>query len=318
MAQLKTTPKDVFLQLLMLVTLYISVISLITLSFSYINYWFPDALDYYPYGLLDGIRVSSSMLIVAFPLLLFLSWLIQKDLRKNPKKHELKFRKWLVYLTLLIAAITIIIDLIQLVNSFYGGELTLPFTLKVLSVLILTGGVFGYYIWDVQHEPHKSKIPAMVAWGSSVLVLIVLALGFLVAGSPTHQREVRMDERRVSDLQMLQSEIINYWQMKEALPPTIDALKNELSGFLPPTDPDTEMAYEYTILEPLKFELCATFSHPNPFKYNQSSRPVGESYYYYKDITNEIWDHEAGRECFERTIDPELYPKPTGVLNPIR
>lgn len=312
MTEIKTSPKDVFLQLLMMVTLYIGVISLITLSFAYINYWFPDALNYYPSGLLDSIRYSSSMLIVAFPIFLFLSWLIQKDLRKTPEKHELKFRKWLVYFTLLIAAITIIIDLIQLVNRFYGGELTLPFALKILSVLILTGGVFGYYLWDIQHKPHKSKVPATVAWTASAAVLIMIVLGFFVAGSPSHQRQVRMDEQRVSDLQMLQNEIINYWQLKEVLPPNIDALKNEISGFIPPRDPETDMPYEYKGAEPLKFQLCATFNHPSPFTAGEFSRPTISVPYYkgYYGAPNEIWDHNAGPKCFERTIDPEFYPKP--------
>jgi len=303
MTTLRTSPKDVFLQLLMMVTLYIGVISLITLSFSYINYWFPDALDYYPYGLLDSIRISSSMLIVSFPILLLLSWLIQKDFRKTPGKHELKFRRWLVYLTLLVAAITIIVDLIQLVNSFYGGELTLPFGLKVLSVLILTGGVFGYYLWDVSHEPQKSNIPKITAWASSAIVFGMLILGFFVAGSPTHQREVRLDEQRVNDLQMLQSEITNYYQLKQALPENADQLKNELRGFIPPNDPETDEPYTYEKTGPLQFKLCADFNHPSQF----SGKEMRLSYPYGMD---EVWDHEAGEQCFERSIDPEFYPKP--------
>jgi len=46
-SSLKTTPKDVFLHLLMMVMLYIAVISLIIMSFSYVDYWYPDPLYYY-------------------------------------------------------------------------------------------------------------------------------------------------------------------------------------------------------------------------------------------------------------------------------
>jgi uncharacterized membrane protein len=151
------------------------------------------------------------MLIVSFPLLILLSWFIQRDLHKNPKKHELKFSKWLTYLTLFVSAITVVIDLIPLVNRFYSGELTMAFTLKVLSVLILTGAVFSYYVWDVQSEPHKSKVPRVVAWISSIAVIGMLVWGFFIAGSPMEQRSIRMDEQRISDLQNLQYEITNYW-----------------------------------------------------------------------------------------------------------
>jgi hypothetical protein len=312
MEPLKTTPKDVFLQLLMMVMLYICVISFITISFSYIDYWHPDPLNYYLQGTLDSIKHASSMLIVSFPLMLLLGWFIQKDFRKNPGKHELKFRKWLVYLTLFVSAITIVVDLIQLVYRFYGGDLTLTFSLKVLSVLILTGAVFGYYVWDVQSEPHKSKVPNRVAWTSSIAVVAMIVLGFIVVGSPTKQRQLRMDEQRVNDLSMLQGEIINYWTLKDTLPTSLNDLKNDLRGFIPPVDPETQAPYEYTAVEPLKFKLCATFTLPSQnSNIDGKTVPVATPYYYGGyPASGDLWTHDTGLKCFERTIDPSLYPKP--------
>jgi hypothetical protein len=307
----KTTPKDVFLHLLMLVMLYLVVISLITISFAYVDYWYPDPLNYYSGGALDGIRFSSSMLIVSFPILLVLSWFIQRDLYKVPQKHELKFSKWLTYLTLFVSAITIVIDLIQLVHRFYGGDLTTPFALKVLSVLVLTGAVFSYYVWDVQSEPHKSKVPRVVAWISSVVVIGMLVAGFFIAGSPTEQRAIRMDEQRIGDLQNIQYEVINYWQYKQELPASLDTLRNDITGFVPPIDPETKTPYEYAVVEPLKFKLCAIFNRPNPYNNDQAGvKTIPVPYYNgYPSPTNQTWDHEEGQKCFERTIDPELYPK---------
>ena len=313
MEKLRTTPKDVFLQLLMMVMLYICVISLITISFSYIDYWHPDPLNYYMQGTLDSIMHASSMLIVAFPLMLVLGWFIQKDFRKTPKKHELKFRKWLVYLTLFVSAITIVIDLIQLVYKFYGGDLTLPFSLKVVSVLILAGAVFGYYVWDVQSEPHKSKVPARVAWGSLAAIILMIILGFIIVGSPAKQRQLRMDEQRINDLSTLQGEIINYWTLKDTLPTSLDDLKNDIRGFIPPKDPESGMVYDYSVIDTLKFKLCANFDLPSRVTtIDGKSVPISTPYYYggYPSIS-ELWDHEAGTKCFERTIDPSLYPEAT-------
>jgi len=253
------------------------------------------------------------MLLVSFPILLLLSWFIQRGLRHNPKKHELKFSKWITYLILFISAITIVIDLIVIVHRFYSGDLTAPFALKVLSILVITGAVFSYYIWDVQHEPQKSKIPMAVGWISLIVVIGMLVLGFFIAGSPAKQRAIRMDEQRISDLQTLQYEIINYWQYKEELPASLDVLRNDITGFIPPLDPETKASYEYAVLEPLKFKLCAVFSLPDPYsgdKAGMETTPAVPYYNGYPSTMNQTWDHEAGQKCFERTIDPELYPKP--------
>lgn len=308
---LYTSPKDVFLHLLMMVMLYIGVISLISLSFAYINYSFPDPLDYYRFGILDNIRIQSSMLIVSFPLLLMLAKIIQRDFRKNPAKHNLKFRKWLVYLTLFFAALTIVIDLIQLVNRFYGGELTTSFILKVISVLTVAGAVFAYYIWDVQHEPYKSKVPALVAGIASVAIFFMLILGFFIAGSPATQRQIRMDERRINDLQMIQGEVINYWQLKRVLPPTLADLRSDINGFSVPSDPETNLFYEYSVLGPLKFSLCATFNKEDQNAAAENSKfsapvPYGREYPF---GASESWVHGVGRKCFDRIIDPEFFPK---------
>jgi len=303
--QLKTSPKDVFLNLLMMAMLYISVISLISLCFAYINTMFPDPLNYYRAYVLETIRFHSSMVVVAFPLLIILSRLIQKDVKMKPEKHELKFAKWLIYLTLFLAALALVIDLIQLVNTFYSGELTSAFLLKVLSVLVVAGAVFGYYLWDVQNKSLESNVPKKVAYASSAFVLVMLILGFVVAGSPAEQRKVRMDEARVTDLQMLQGEIVNYWQFKRELPTEITQVEDDIRGYKVPKDPETDAAYEYTMIAPLKFKLCATFDLKN----NDEPGAKFDPYAY----GSESWLHEAGQTCFERTIDPDLYP-----VNPVK
>lgn len=310
MQAVNTSPKDVFLHLLMLVMLYLSVFSLIGLCFAYVDYSFPDVLNNYRTGFLDSIRFHSAMLVVSFPLLLILAHFVQKEFRLLPKKHELRFYKWLTYLTLFVSAITIVIDLIQLVNRFYSGELTTPFLLKVMAVLIVAGAVFGYYIWDVQSESYKSKIPRQVAWTSSVVILAMLILGFVLVGSPSQQRKIRMDEERVNNLSYIQSEIIYYWQQKESLPESLTVLNNDLRAVKIPNDPQTGEAYEYAVIDKLSFELCADFNlenraqAPDPYAHESMA-------YEYSYSRGDSWTHKAGRECFRRTIDPELYPKET-------
>jgi len=309
-----STPKDVFQHLLMIVTLYIGVVSLITLLIQYIDVLFPDPLNFYYQGILDGIRMSSSTLVVVTPVFLLMSWLVQKEIANEPEKHELKIRKWLMYLTLFIASITIIIDLIQLVYNFYSGELTTKFALKVLAVLFVTGAVFVYYLWDLRGLWIKTKAPKIFAWGTISMVLVSIVAGFFIVGSPAQQRLIRFDDQRVSDLQNLQGQIINHWTQKQKLPAALDELKDSISGFVPPLDPATSQPYQYQVVTPLSFKLCATFALPSLDK--KFGKPTGSATDYRTPVAIQNgylggfdlnWSHDAGEKCFDRTIDPQLY-----------
>ncbi|MFH1947532.1 MAG: DUF5671 domain-containing protein [Candidatus Magasanikbacteria bacterium] len=305
----KSTPKDVFLHLFNIVTFYLSVIGFITLYIQYVNVTFPDELTYYFTAIANGVRWSTSILFIAVPAYLISSWLLAKDLKMAPEKRELKLHKWLIYFTLFISAITIIVDLMIFVYNFLDGELTIQFFLKILVVLLIAGGVFGYYLWDLRRKDIKSKIPKLLAIIVSVVVIASIIIGFFIVGTPRDQRDRRFDEKRVSNLQMLQSQIVDYWAKKDNLPTELNALEDNISGFMVPEDPDTKELYEYKIIDPLAFELCATFA-----KANKDSKAGfrGEEYYPMSpyDTFQQNWSHEAGRTCWTRTIDPELHKLP--------
>ncbi len=155
----------------------------------------------------------------------------------------------------------------------------------------------------------------MKAFPVAVIGVVAVAVvgGFFVVGSPATERVRRFDERRVSDLQSIQWETVNYWQKKGRLPSEISALRDDIRGFVPPSDPETGMAYEYTPEGADSFSLCATFSMANDAKDVAGvSRPVPMG------AEGENWAHGAGRACFKRTIDKDLYPpvpmKPVPVI----
>ena len=302
----KMTPRDFFMHLLGFFALYVSVISFLTLLFQYINVLFPDKLDFYYNGILNAIRWSTSALLVVFAVFILINWLLEKDFAKNPAKRDLKFRKWLLYFTLFVAAVTIIVDLITLIYNFYSGELSARFFLKVLVVLLVAIGVFGYYFWDLKRVVEKKyRLPRVCAWLTAVIVLAGIVSGFFIVGSPAVQRQRRFDDQRLNDLQMLQNEIVNYWQQKERLPEKLTDLKNSISGFIPPNDPETTGAYQYRVISPLTFELCADFKTTS---LNSSSGPtMPRPVAYYPEPYQQNWNHRIGEVCFSRTIDPELY-----------
>lgn len=313
----KSSPKDVFMHLLMIAMLYVATFSFISLWFDYINFLFPDPLNYYSQGILDSVLWATATLIVVFPVYILLSWLLGKEMVLEPEKRELRVRKWLVYITLFIAAIAIIVDVVRLVYNFLSGEFTLPFFLKIFIVLLVAALVFGYYLWDVKRKAGvPTTIPKTLAWIISVVVLGSIIGGFLLVGSPAHQRDVRFDNQRVGDLQNIQSQVLSYWQQKNVLPAKLSDLQDSMSGFVLPKDPETGIVYEYRVKDPLAFELCATFKTASVGTDTNGRyakpMPVG----YSGDRYSQNWTHSAGQACFSRTIDPELYKinKPIPVM----
>ena len=134
-------------------------------------------------------------------------------------------------------------------------------------------------------------------------------------GSPAKQRDIHFDEQRISDLSQIQNEIINYYGQKNSLPVDLSVLDNSLTGFYTPLDPKTSTAYEYSVVDDLNFSLCATFSQAS---IGGSLTPgvTSISYYgAYGPVASQNWNHEGGRVCFDRKIDPDMF-KDGRLLNP--
>jgi len=309
----RNLPRDVFLHLLAIVTLYWSSVTFVTLLWQYINYFFPDALNRYynSFAFTGPIRFAISSLIIVFPVFILVSWYLNKVYRKEAAVRESKIRKWLLYLTLFIASLVIIGDLVAVINIFLNGEMTVRFILKALSVLLVAGVVLGYYLDDVRRET-PTKLAKNFAWGTGAVVLVAVVGAFFVVGSPQSARLVQFDQQKIMDLENIQGQIVNYWQRKEVLPNSLNDLNDPISSFKVPVDPQTNQPYQYNIKystdsSALQFELCANFnmsSQNNAQSILNKPMPVAGI----PDSYNQNWDHPAGDYCFERTIDPQLYP----------
>ena len=156
--------REAFLYLVLFLTLYVSAFSTGSLLFDFINRFLPDALNNgYSHDMgVQSIRTATASLIITFPLFLFISRLLAKAMRRDPEKRSSKIRKWLTYLTLFIAAGVIIGDLITLVSNLLSGELSARFMLKVLTVLLIAGSIFGYYLWDLRQDEEETTHPSHV------------------------------------------------------------------------------------------------------------------------------------------------------------
>jgi len=301
----RNLPRDVFLHLLAIVTLYWSAVSFVALMWQYVNYFFPDVLNYvYTAGFNEAIRFAVASLIIVFPIFILVSWYLNKIYRREYAVRESKIRKWLLYLTLFVAALVIIGDLVTVINTFLGGEITTRFFLKALSVLIVAVVVLWYYLDDVRRET-PTKLAKPFAWITGVVVLVSVVGAFFIVGSPATARLMQYDQQKIQDLQEIQYRIVNYWQSKEKLPGSLSELEDTISGFGVVLDPQTSQSYEYNIIDAnnLTFELCATFNKEGNDMYApaRSAIPVEKA-------VMQNWQHSVGDYCFQRTIDKQLYP----------
>ncbi len=307
----KTTAKDFFLYLGIIIGLYVSSVSFLVLVFQIINKSFP-LVGEYTVNFDGAIRSSLAALIIFFPTFIYVSFITNKDLKLNPEKKDMWIRRWMIFLTLFVAGLTIAIDLVTLVYRFLGAEdLTLRFFLKVFFVLAVAITIFKSVLNDLKRTSFemtkKMKTSVIII---STIVLAIIIYGIILIGSPSAQRAKMLDGQRVSDLSSIQNQIVyTQWQNKGTVPTSLDALKDPISGYTLPTDPETKQNYEYKMFSKNSFELCATFKTNASTTLNSiTGKQVSSPYFYGTDMANENWQHGIGRTCFTRTIDASLYP----------
>jgi len=309
MNQSKTTAKDFFLYLGVMIGLYVSSISFLVLLFQITNNVLPLAGEYTG-GSDSSIRISISVLFIFFLAFIYLSYLAMKDLKENPEKKDMWIRKWMIFLTLFIAGLTIAIDLSTLIYRFIGAEdLTLRFFLKVFFVLAVIGFIFRSSLSDLKRTSFEFTKKIKISYGIvSLIILSGIIYGVIQNGSPFMLRAQQMDAQRINDLTNIQSQIVySEWQNKGIVPTSLDSLNDPISGFTVPKDPENSQNYEYKMISTNSFELCATFKTDNNKTKQTNIIPT------YSDSIKENWQHTVGRVCFERTIDPKLYKVNTPV-----
>jgi hypothetical protein len=315
----KASAMDVVLNFFSFILLGIVASALGTLYFAVINHFFPDPLrtGYYYYGSMSSssVHYAIAALLIAFPMYYVAVRLWFKRFHDDVAKVESKLTKWLTYLVLLAASITIVGDLIAVLYRFLQGEVSPRFFLKALTVLLIAGAIFGFYFLERKKVQYKQEIPRRTfqLFGIVLTALVVLGiiLGFMVVGSPSTERNRAFDAQRAENLAELARCINNYATEYQVLPGSLAELaKTSYSYCTDLRDPETNAAYEYAVLAPLvtspkgllqgEFELCATFALPSDVA-DKTTEPLG----YYG--TGKWNAHGVGREC--DTESPSINPR---------
>lgn len=307
----KTSTVEIVINFFSFILLGILATSWGVLLYGIINHFFVDKLNSYSYynSSADTIHYATAAIIISFPLYFWAMRFWFSCFAKDDGKVESKLTRWITYLVLLAAAITIVGDLIVIIFNMLQGELTIRFFLKALTILIIAGGVFGFYFLERKKIQYKKVISTGVfiifGWVTLSLLVVSIILGFLASGSPKTERMRTFDRTRANDLQSIASCINSYAYENRSLPKSLDDLGNNssFSYCSGKNDPETGMAYEYKILNNVlesggvskgEFELCANFSLVSEVEIS--------GYNSYYEGENKWSKHKAGRDCDKEVV----------------
>ncbi|MCF7846199.1 MAG: DUF5671 domain-containing protein [Candidatus Peribacteraceae bacterium] len=260
----------------------------------------PSYYGDYSQGIL---RFAISSLIIAGPIYYFATRKINTALAKKDLDPDSAIRKWLTYIAIFVASAVAIGDLIFVLNSFLSGELTLKFLLKAATIFVIVGGFGWYYLTDLQRKNY-ARDAKIKAFGITFIAvtLVCLVTAFSIVDSPWRAREVREDRERLNELQQITYSVPDFYRQNSALPQDLSELVSD-SRIREEVlrDPVTDEQYEYTIIDPQSYQICANFTHAN----------ADEEY------LDPAWEHAAGRACFAVDVS-EKGDYPIVDVKPVR
>lgn len=123
----------------------------------------------------------------------------------------------------------------------------------------------------------------------AVAIVATLVAAVLIMGTPSAQRDARLDARRVSDLAAIENAIDAFGEGR-ALPGTLAELGQDAGTRLALVDPVDGAAYGYDIVGgDGRYRLCARFAADS-----RDAIRRGDAWH------GRHWDHPAGEHCFDR------------------
>src|SRR3989339_672232 len=128
----------------------------------------------------------------------------------------------------------------------------------------------------------RGRVMAIVA---SIVVVAAVVAGIASIGLPGEQRQARLDQRRIEDLQRIVEAVELHHREHGQRPAALAPAAARPGWGLALFDPVSGEAYEYRPLQGGRFELCAVFTTDSGERDGSGwSAPLE-------------WRHGAGRHC---------------------
>lgn len=285
--QKNSNAQDFFLYLLTFLSLSFLAFGSGSILFQAVGKFLPDQIaSTFDQG---SVRFGIAAILIAGPIFFLISKFINKRIVSGITSLEAGVRKWLTYIVLFFAAATVIGDLITLILNFLGGETTVQFLLKVLIILIIAGGIFAYYFWDMRKTELNEKALEINKLSVIILVafLVVVFVGaFFLIDSPSVARQKRIDSQTISDAQSVDSSVRNFFTQAGKLPQTLADL--DKTGFTPYLQGPNKI--EYKVTGENAYQLCSSFERSDVEDKDSSFGMQSPA----------EWRHQAGQACFDR------------------
>lgn len=332
--------RDLILSVVAYGCLYWFVGSVVWLTFAVVDYLAPDPLaqTYNYYGDLVTYVVSpdllASTLVSAVAAILLMRLARRAHAVDSDAKAARVLSRVLLYGSLAVVFVVLASDLVYALRGFFAADLPMNAGLKAVSVAVYSL-LAGWYLLALRSGFAADGAAVRGKTVGAIAAIVTLAL--VVTGGIANNRDgaslrdLRLDARRVQDLQQIQSSVISHWDAETGGPASLAALEKDF-GLTLPRDPETGDEYGYTFVEasPViappsvggldSFRLCATFaasSTETVAGYDNYYYPMTTSVYdkrggaYNVSLPEYGWSHGAGEVCFDRA--PLIQPVPTPI-----
>ncbi len=278
--------REAFFYLLSFAMLGVWVVALVWLGDMLIDRAFPSPLDYATSYERSGIAWQMASIIIAFPIYLWISYLLSREIAQRPETLDSGVRKWLTYIALVITAGTLVGDAVWFLTTFLTGDLSQRFLAKALMLFVIVGGVYWYYLATVKSDrPTRNYNRTFGSLTTLALVLAVI-LGFVGIGSPSHGLGLNYDNQRTSDLYWLAGSVREIYASPKRLPRTLLQIDPRSTHS---HDPQGN-TYTYIPGTGANYRLCTTFDADT------------------RANTRDSWRHAKGSWCYKldasRTEEP--------------
>ena len=146
---------DTFEHVLLFISLYIFSTSLVNVLHALVDTWMPPislttrllANDSWTH---TRLTIFGAALLVSFPFFAFFFSDVARRTLKNPHIRQLRARKNLIYITLVIAFLVMLYNIIWLVYNMLSGNITTNFLINFATTIVIFGSMFLYYLLQVK------------------------------------------------------------------------------------------------------------------------------------------------------------------------
>lgn len=171
--------RDTLLQLFKTATLYLSLLGVLLVIWTLADFWFPefpearsdavmpspelvDPIDPAPEPLrarsapveAGPMRAGIAMAVVAFPIFVALSIYG----RKRQSAETAGLRQVFAYLNLFVVMVTVMVNLMVVINVYLNGDLTPRFAVRATGVMLVAALVYLYYRSESVHDDERAAV----------------------------------------------------------------------------------------------------------------------------------------------------------------